>query len=48
MLVVDDDALVRSGLMMILGGAPDIEVVAEAVDGRDGIAAARSTAPTSC
>ncbi|MEJ7695128.1 MAG: hypothetical protein WKF78_00300 [Candidatus Limnocylindrales bacterium] len=25
-LVVDDDALVRSGLVMILGGAPDIVV----------------------
>ena len=45
MLVVDDDALVRSGLTMILGGAPDMEVVAEAVDGRDGITAARKHRP---
>ncbi len=44
-LVVDDDALVRSGLTMILGGAPDMEVVAEAVDGRDGITAARKHRP---
>jgi DNA-binding NarL/FixJ family response regulator len=44
-LVVDDDALVRSGLQMILGGAPDIEVVGEAVDGRSGIAAAREHRP---
>jgi DNA-binding NarL/FixJ family response regulator len=44
-LVVDDDALVRSGLTMILGGAPDMEVVAEAVDGRDGITAAREHRP---
>jgi len=44
-LVVDDDALVRSGLTMILGGAPDLEVVAEAVDGRDGITAARKHRP---
>ncbi|QWZ07625.1 response regulator transcription factor [Nocardioides panacis] len=44
-LVVDDDALVRSGLTMILGGAPDMEVVAEAVDGRDGITAARRHRP---
>jgi DNA-binding NarL/FixJ family response regulator len=29
-LIVDDDALVGSGLMMILGGAPDIEVVGQA------------------
>ena len=40
-LVVDDDALVRSGLVMILGGAPDIEVVGQAVDGREGVDAAR-------
>jgi len=44
-LVVDDDALVRSGLVMILGGAPDIEVVAQAVDGRDGVSAAREHRP---
>ena len=40
-LVVDDDALVQSELVMILGGAADIEVVAQAVDGRDGVVAAR-------
>ena len=44
-LVVDDDALVRSGLVMILGGAPDIEVVGQAVDGRDGVDAARKHQP---
>jgi DNA-binding NarL/FixJ family response regulator len=33
-LLVDDDALVRSGLRMLLAGAPGIEVVAEAEDGR--------------
>ena len=44
-LVVDDDALVRSGLTMILGGAPDMEVVAEAGDGREGITAAREHRP---
>ena len=44
-LVVDDDALVRAGLVMILGGASDIELVAEAVDGRDGIRAAREHRP---
>jgi DNA-binding NarL/FixJ family response regulator len=32
-VVVDDDALVRAGLRMILGGAPDLDVVAEAGDG---------------
>ncbi len=44
-LVVDDDALVRSGLVMILGGASDIEVVGQAVDGRDGVTAAREHRP---
>ncbi|WP_156325720.1 response regulator [Nonomuraea sp. SBT364] len=32
-LIVDDDALVRAGLSMILGGVADIEIVAEAADG---------------
>ncbi len=32
-LITDDDALVRSGLAMILGGAPDLTVVGEAGDG---------------
>ena len=44
-LIVDDDALVRSVLLMILGGAPDIEVVGQAVDGRDGLTAARTHRP---
>jgi DNA-binding NarL/FixJ family response regulator len=44
-LVVDDDALVRSGLAMILGGAPDVELVGQAEDGRAGIAAARQHLP---
>ncbi|GAA0932095.1 response regulator transcription factor [Nonomuraea longicatena] len=32
-LIVDDDALVRAGLSMILAGAGDIEIVGEAADG---------------
>ena len=32
-LVVDDDALVRAGLTMILAGVDDIEIVGEAADG---------------
>ncbi|MEV0201768.1 response regulator transcription factor [Nonomuraea sp. NPDC050691] len=31
--IVDDDPLVRTGLRILLGGFPDIEVVAEAGDG---------------
>ncbi len=38
-LVVDDDALVRSGLRLMLGGAPDVEVVGEAADGGEVAAA---------
>jgi DNA-binding NarL/FixJ family response regulator len=34
-LLVDDDALVRSGLRMMLAGAESLEVVAEAADGRE-------------
>jgi DNA-binding NarL/FixJ family response regulator len=38
-LLVDDDALVRSGLRMMLAGAESIEVVAEVDDGRGVLAA---------
>jgi DNA-binding NarL/FixJ family response regulator len=34
-LVVDDDALVRAGLSMLLAGAEDITIVGEATDGRE-------------
>ena len=34
-LLVDDDALVRSGLRLMLAGAASLEVVAEAADGRE-------------
>ncbi|MGW1680987.1 response regulator [Saccharopolyspora sp. NPDC002376] len=38
-LVVDDETLVRTGLRMILQPADDIEVVAEASDGRQAVEA---------
>ncbi|GAA2076303.1 response regulator transcription factor [Aeromicrobium tamlense] len=41
MLLTDDDPLVRAGLGLILGGAPGIEVVAEASDGREAVATVR-------
>jgi DNA-binding NarL/FixJ family response regulator len=44
-LVVDDDPLVRSALVLMLGGQPDVRVVGEAADGRAGIDAARGLRP---
>ncbi|MFZ0387291.1 MAG: response regulator transcription factor [Solirubrobacteraceae bacterium] len=38
-VIVDDDALVRGGLSMLLGGAAGIEVVGEATDGSEVLAA---------
>ncbi|OAS22080.1 DNA-binding response regulator [Paenibacillus oryzisoli] len=39
-LVVDDHAVVRSGLMMLLHGKHNMEVIGEAADGEEGIEAA--------
>ena len=36
-LVADDHPIVRSGIVALLSTAPDIEVVAEAVDGREAV-----------
>ncbi|GGL89427.1 DNA-binding response regulator [Micromonospora yangpuensis] len=44
-LIVDDDALVRAGLSMILGGVPDVRVVGEATDGDEVPAAVVAYAP---
>jgi DNA-binding NarL/FixJ family response regulator len=44
-LVADDQGLVRAGFRMILEAQPDIEVVAEAVDGVEAVAAARRLRP---
>ena len=43
-LVVDDQALVRSGFRMILDAQPDIEVVGEASNGREAIEVSSVTA----
>jgi len=37
-VLVDDDPIVRSALTLMLGGQPDLEVVGEAGDGREGLA----------
>ncbi|MGB5935211.1 MAG: response regulator transcription factor [Ornithinimicrobium sp.] len=44
-VLVDDDALVRTGLSMILGGASGIEIVGEAVDGREALDVVRRLKP---
>jgi DNA-binding NarL/FixJ family response regulator len=44
-LLVDDEALVRAGLRMILETEPDIEVVAEAADGAEGVSLCRQHRP---
>ncbi|WP_129842978.1 response regulator transcription factor [Streptomyces sp. RFCAC02] len=44
-VVADDDALVRAGLVLILGADPGIEVVAEAGDGEAAVAAVRAHRP---
>jgi len=44
-LIADDQALVRGGLRMILDAQPDLEVVGEAVDGRQALQQARELSP---
>ncbi len=44
-LLVDDDALVRAGLRIILSAADDLEVVGEADDGTRAVAAVREHRP---
>ncbi|SHN29276.1 response regulator [Cryptosporangium aurantiacum] len=44
-LIVDDDALVRAGLTMILSGTDDLRVVGEAADGIEVSAAVAACAP---
>lgn len=44
-LVVDDDPLVRGGLRLMLGGAPDLELVGDVSDGDEVLEAVREFAP---
>jgi DNA-binding NarL/FixJ family response regulator len=47
-LLADDQAMVRRGLRFILEDQPDIEVVAEAVDGVEAVEVARRVRPDVC
>ncbi|MFI6293786.1 response regulator [Nonomuraea sp. NPDC050790] len=44
-LLVDDQALVRTGFRLMLNAQPDIEVVAEAADGQEALARSRELRP---
>ncbi|MEU0840159.1 response regulator transcription factor [Streptomyces sp. NPDC005962] len=44
-LIVDDQMMVREGFSVLLGAQPDIEVVGEAVDGREAIAQVAALRP---
>ncbi|MFD7027718.1 response regulator [Streptomyces sp. NPDC059917] len=44
-MIADDEPLIRAGIRMILTSAPDIEVVAEAANGREAVELARAHAP---
>lgn len=44
-LLVDDDALVRAGLSMMLDGVAGISVVGEAADGQEAVTATDAHAP---
>ncbi|MFC9293173.1 response regulator [Streptomyces sp. NPDC057011] len=44
-VIADDEPLIRAGIRMILTSAPDIEVVAEATNGREAVDLARAHAP---
>ncbi|WP_406862228.1 response regulator transcription factor [Streptomyces sp. HUAS MG47] len=44
-LIVDDQMMVREGFSVLLGAMPDIEVVGEAVDGREAVAQAAALRP---
>ncbi len=44
-LIVDDDALVRAGLKMIVDSDPELEVVAEAADGSEAVPAVSAHHP---
>ena len=47
-LIADDQDIIRAGLTTILNGQPDIDVIAQAADGREAVALARRLRPDVC
>ena len=47
-LVADDQNIIRAGLTTILNGQPDIDVIAQAADGREAVALAHRLRPDVC
>ncbi len=45
LVIVDDDPMVRTGLRLILGGEPDLDLVGEAADGRQAMIVIRDLRP---
>jgi len=43
--IADDDPMVRTGLRLLFGGSPDIEIVAEAADGAEALTVAEAHWP---